>query len=293
MKKNLEALLTKKNSYWLLIILALISLYFILPLGFLSEDSSTSTTNKDIDIIFGTGWSVQENSHRWSTSDKSKINLVNMTNEPKLLEASFSLNTLKESNIEIIFNSEIVESIDNIIPGIGVKDIKLVLPVKLGINNLEIHSSEKPIQASLEDKRKLGTMIMDFKTKLISTKNVNVIFGSGWSADEKTHRWTNSDKSKINLLNMTGTPKLIELTFSLGTLKKSNITVKYNSEIIESIDNLIPEETLSDITIVLIANEGNNFLEFISSEKPIQASETDKRKLGTMLMDFEYSVKNK
>ena len=147
MKKNLEALLTKKNSYWLLIILALISLYFILPLGFLSEDSSTSTTNKDIDIIFGTGWSVQENSHRWSTSDKSKINLVNMTNEPKLLEASFSLNTLKESNIEIIFNSEIVESIDNIIPGVGVKDIKLVLPVKLGINNLEIHSSEKPISS--------------------------------------------------------------------------------------------------------------------------------------------------
>ena len=89
---------------------------------------------------------------------------------------------------------------------------------------------------------------------------------------------------------MTGNPKLIEATFSLSTLKKSNITVKYNSEIIESID-LLPGKAIKDMKISLEANEGNNFLEFISSEKPIQASETDKRKLGTMLMDFKYSVK--
>ena len=152
---------------------------------------------KDVNIIFGSGWSNDEKTHRWTSKDKSNIKFINLTGNSELLETSFSLNTLKKSNVKIMYNSEIIESIDNIVPGVGVQDIKLVLPVNLGINNLEILSSEKPIQASLQDKRKLGTMIMDFKTKPISTKNVNVIFGSGWSADEKTHRWTNSDKSKL------------------------------------------------------------------------------------------------
>ena len=247
---------------------------------------------KDVNVIFGTGWSADEKTHRWTNSDKSKIKFVNSTGKPKLLETSFSLNTLKESNIEIIYNSEIIESIDNIIPGVGVKDIKLVLPVNLGINNLEFLSSEKPIQPSKKDKRMLGTMIMNFKTKPISTKNVNAIFGSGWSADEKTHRWTNSDKSKINFLNMTGKPKLIEVTFSLSTLKKSNMTIKYNSEINEKID-LLPGQEIKDIKLSLVAKEGDNFLEFLSSEKPIQASKTDKRNLGTMLIDFKYSENTK
>ena len=39
MKKSLEALFTKKNSYWLLIILVLLSLNFILQLGLVSDDS--------------------------------------------------------------------------------------------------------------------------------------------------------------------------------------------------------------------------------------------------------------
>ena len=294
MNKTLGAIFAKKNTYWLLIILVLLSLYFIFSLGFVSEDSSKSISNKDkdVNVIFGTGWSADEKTHRWTNSDKSKIKFVNSTGKPKLLETSFSLNTLKESNIEIMYNSEIIESIDDIIPGVGVKDIKLVLPVNLGINNLEFLSSEKPIQPSKKDKRMLGTMIMNFKTKPISTKNVNAIFGSGWSADEKTHRWTNSDKSKINFLNMTGKPKLIEVTFSLSTLKKSNMTIKYNSEINEKID-LLPGQAIKDIKLSLVAKEGDNFLEFLSSEKPIQASKTDKRNLGTMLIDFKYSENTK
>jgi len=296
MIENIKAKLTGKYLYWFLFLLAIVGLYFTFSLGFFSDDSSSSSKKEDVSVIedisvtFTTGWSTDEKTHRWTTSDISKISLVNFTDEPKLAEITFSLNSSKKSNIKIIYNSKIIKSIDNLIPGIGTKGIKLFLTLKEGINYLEIKSSEKPVKVSKADKRMLGTMIMDFKAQSISTKKVNALFTSGWSIDEDTHRWTTSEKSEINFLNLTDDQKIIEATFSLNTLKASNVKIIYNSESIASFD-LIPWEPLEDITLVFIAYEGDNYLEIISSEKPVRASKEDKRMLGTMLLDFSYFEK--
>ena len=247
------------------------------------------TLNENINTFFTSGWSADEKTHRWTTSDNSKINFLNFTGKTKKIEISFSLSAMVESNLIIKYNGEIIDNIDNIIPGASSETFKYILAAKEGMNNLEILSSEKPIRPK-NDGRKLGTMLIGFQVKELLNDNIEAFFTSGWATDEKTHRWTTSDISKINLINFTELPKKVEAKFKLSTLKKSNTKIMYNSETIASFD-LIPGEPLEDITLVFIAYEGDNYLEIISSNKPIRASKADDRDLGTMLIDFKYYEK--
>lgn len=120
--------------------------------------------------------------------------------------------------------------------------------------------------------------------------NPEVFFAEGWSVDEVTHRWTNAKKSKILIFNFTDQDKKIELNFDLNVMRKSDISISLNKNIIKEYKSLISGQIKKNISLQINLNKGINTVEFTSSSKPKLAGNGDPRLLGTMLINFNYKI---
>lgn len=134
----------------------------------------------------------------------------------------------------------------------------------------------------------------DFVAFSIDKNNISLVsepqvfFSSGWSEDEGSHRWTNAKKSKILIFNFSNSERQMQLNFDLNVLRKSDIRILANNNLLKEFKNLIPGQVVENISLQIPLNKGINTIIFSSSKNPIRPGNGDSRKLGSMLINFSY-----
>ena len=111
-------------------------------------------------IKFINGWSFDEGQHRWSNQSSANIEIFNPSNKEINSRVSFSLGAIKDCDLKIIFNDEMLQTVR---VGKNKVNINHELLLKSGKNIITIISNKKPIKPNNNDLRKLMFSLHDFK----------------------------------------------------------------------------------------------------------------------------------
>ncbi len=121
---------------------------------------------------YGVGWSDDEGDHRWAMSRRAEINIFNQGNKPMSATISFSLNTLKQRNVMIGINGNILQKFLLGVSGAVVQLTPVSLPP--GQNSLFIETDVPPELPGNGDPRKLSFAISKF---VMTTQAMSLITG--------------------------------------------------------------------------------------------------------------------
>lgn len=112
------------------------------------------------------------------------------------------------------------------------------------------------------------------------------IFGSGWSEDEKTHRWAKATHAEVVIMNYSGQPRPSVLGLKLATLKPRNVSIKLNGQVLANMN--LAEAGASAVlspTPVSLA-PGRNILSFDTDVPAELPGNGDFRKLTFQISNF-------
>lgn len=110
---------------------------------------------------FGSGWSSDEVTHRWSDSSFAEIFIINNDNRPRSYTIEFKITALTPRLIELSIGSNNLGkvNIETLFRKIQYKRSEVILPP--GETILSFHSETLPIRPNNGDDRKLSFQISD------------------------------------------------------------------------------------------------------------------------------------
>ena len=112
------------------------------------------------------------------------------------------------------------------------------------------------------------------------------IFNSGWSEDEKTHRWSNSSHAQIIIFNYSGQPRPATIEFTLSTLKPRSVKVALNGKMLSEFSIGIHSAASKLKPTPVILSPGKNVLSFETDVPPDYPGNGDFRKLSFQISNF-------
>jgi hypothetical protein len=110
-------------------------------------------------------------------------------------------------------------------------------------------------------------------------------FDSGWSVDEKTHRWAESDEATMTIYNEQKESVVFHLLFRVFVIKPQKITIFLNGTSLKTIDFTKEEKSIvfhAEIPLV----PGENTLRIHSDSPPISPGGEDFRLLSFAISEF-------
>ncbi|UUZ64981.1 hypothetical protein LP417_09810 [Polaromonas sp. P1-6] len=113
--------------------------------------------------IFGTGWSVDEGSHRWAISSRAEIKIVNSSHESRLINLKLSLSTLKPRVVDVIFNGKSLEKVSLDQSGAAVHTTLRLVSLLPGVNTLLMKTDVSPESPGNGDVRRLSFSLSGMK----------------------------------------------------------------------------------------------------------------------------------
>ncbi len=114
-------------------------------------------------------------------------------------------------------------------------------------------------------------------------------FGNGWSADELTHRWSESSHTNL-LINNYGSQSLpYTLSFKLLALGPRVVKVSYDNRLLASLNLALPGEASTFPPTRLILKPGLNTIAFDTDAPAINPGNGDPRSLSFQLSDFQFT----
>lgn len=123
----------------------------------------------------------------------------------------------------------------------------------------------------------------------ISEVNLPILFSSGWSDDEGTHRWSISNKAQIILTNPNQIPKLYSLEFKLTALAPRRVSISLGSKIIEVIDIDKPGREMQFKKVNIKLPPGRSTISLNTDSLPIRPNNGDERMLSLKISDISFS----
>ncbi|MCS6242780.1 MAG: hypothetical protein H2172_02825 [Opitutus sp.] len=119
-----------------------------------------------------------------------------------------------------------------------------------------------------------------------------IAFGSGWSPDEGTHRWSEACRVPISLSTFDIKPTSYKINFSLSALTPRVIRVMLNGELMTTITIKSPGEVIAYETPITLKS-GKTKLILETDAKAINPGNGDPRKLSIKLIGFKITAESK
>ena len=114
-------------------------------------------------------------------------------------------------------------------------------------------------------------------------------FGNGWSADELTHRWSESSHTSL-LINNYGSQSLTyTLSFKISALGPRVLKVSHDRRLLASLNLAVPGEVSTFPSTRLILKPGLNTITFDTDAPAINPRNGDPRSLSFQLLDFQFT----
>lgn len=114
-------------------------------------------------------------------------------------------------------------------------------------------------------------------------------YGLGWSADEGTHRWSESSHTTILFTNNNVYPQTYALSFKLSALTPRKVTVNFNGVNLTTINIAFPGQKVPFLSTKIIISPGKNILSFDTDTNPVSPNNGDRRMLSFKISDFQFN----
>ena len=238
-----------------------------------------TSANNALFTHYSEGWSSDEGTHRWSESSHTKINLTNFDSQPQAYVLRLKLAALSPRKIRVSLNENQLTELNLASAGQETQLLPMPITLQPGENTLSFDTDTRPVSPGNGDSRMLSFKISDFHT----TKVADAIwpeFGAGWSADEGTHRWSESSHTTITINNFDAQPRPYLLGFKIAALSARKVKVTIGNQHVGDIDlsNSGGESQFPRTRIML--QPGKNVISFDTDTKPVKAGNGDKRMLS-------------
>jgi hypothetical protein len=112
------------------------------------------------------------------------------------------------------------------------------------------------------------------------------IFSTGWSADEKTHRWSESEHAEILIFNYTDHPKNVLIGFTLSTLMPRKIKIQFNSTTLAELSMGIHSASSQFKPTAVTLSPGKNIITIDTDMPPMSPGGGDPRELSFQISNF-------
>jgi hypothetical protein len=110
-------------------------------------------------------------------------------------------------------------------------------------------------------------------------------FDHGWSVDEKTHRWAESDEATMTIYNKQSESAVFHLLFTIFVIKPQKITIFLNRTFLKTID-FTHEEKSTVFHAEVPLTPGKNILKLSSDSPPLSPGGEDLRQLSFAISEF-------
>lgn len=280
-------------------------------------------------LTFSSGWSDDEGTHRWSESSDSKISIVNNASYARPFILTLKLSALTPRIVNVSIDNETIDAIDLSETGVEktLPNTEIILPP--GKTTLNFSSDERPVSPGNGDRRLLSFKLRDFSFESKESFNKRkdndaitvpfsempisdstghkatiraefprnsdgplVYFAAGWSADEITHRWSESRHASIIVTNDRNESHPYTLEFMMTTITPRQIKIKVGTQDLEDIDLVSPFETVKYERSGIILPPGKSVLSFDTDSYPVSPGNKDTRKLSFQISKFKISPEN-
>lgn len=238
---------------------------------------------------FSSGWSVDEGDHRWAESSHAKMIVNNIYKQPKEYILTFKLSALTPRVVSISLGTEKLRDVSIEHSG-DVEQFPVTrLLLQPGKNIIRFDTHTSPVSPGNGDSRMLSFSLSDLRF-LPADNAIFTNYGTGWSGDEGTHRWSESSHAKIVITNFDARPQSYVLGFHLSALSPRTVTVSFNNEKLGDlkITNTVKVAPFSPVRILL--HPGENTLSFDTDASPVFAGNGDKRMLSFNVSGFHIST---
>lgn len=121
--------------------------------------------------------------------------------------------------------------------------------------------------------------------------NGRFIYNSGWSVDEKTHRWAEVKEALMTIYNEQNFSVSYHIVFNLFVIKRQRIKISLNDRYSEDVD-LTGEERSLFIHMEVLLEPGENRLKFFSDTSPAKPDGEDTRTLSFAIAQFSAIKEN-
>jgi hypothetical protein len=111
------------------------------------------------------------------------------------------------------------------------------------------------------------------------------VFNEGWSVDEKTHRWAESQEALMTIYNDKKISVNYHIVFYLSVIKPQRIKISLNDVNLEDVDFAYGEQS-SFILLEVLLNPGVNRLKILSDTPPVKPNGEDRRTLSFAIAQF-------
>lgn len=114
-------------------------------------------------------------------------------------------------------------------------------------------------------------------------------FGPGWSADEGTHRWSESSHTKIMITNYDKRPRPYVLGFKLSALTPRIVRISFGGENLSNINMAIPGQEIQFPLTSIMLPPGKTAISFDTDTRPVSPNNGDSRVLSFKISDFHFT----
>lgn len=119
-------------------------------------------SSKPIQFLFKDGWSVDEGTHRWSTSREAIIELNNPNKLKKIISVEFALDALTQRGVSISLGSKEIAKVNIEKLGKNIEFKSKNFEVPPGKSTLILSTDSLPIRPGNGDQRTLSLKMVDF-----------------------------------------------------------------------------------------------------------------------------------
>jgi hypothetical protein len=248
-------------------------------LSFRVSDIRFTSAANTISTDYGTGWSTDEGTHRWSESSHTKIVITNFDSQTQPYVLGFQLGGLSPRTVTVSFNNEKLRDlkITNTVKVAPFPPVRIMLHP--GENTLSFDTDASPVIVGNGDKRMLSFDLSGFHVSTAADA-LWPEYGVGWSADEGTHRWSESSHTTISINNFDARPRPYLLGFKMAALTPRKVSVAIGDTKVGEINLMAKGEELQFPRTRIMLQPGKNIISFTADAKPVIAGNGDKRMLS-------------
>ncbi|MFH2139915.1 MAG: hypothetical protein ABII63_03880 [Pseudomonadota bacterium] len=237
---------------------------------------------------FGKGWSADEGTHRWAESSHTEIVITNNNKQPKSYVLSFKLGALQPRVVSISLGGQKLRDVNISATGGEAQFPPTEVLLQPGKNEIRFDTEASPVAAGNGDNRMLAFRVSNIQ--LTTPENaIQPAFENGWSADEGTHRWSESSHSRIVINNFTGQSLPYVIGFKLAALSPRIVRVSLGHETQRDIDLSVPGKEVQLPLTRIVLKPGMNIISFDTNASPVKAGKGDSRMLSFRISDLYFS----